>query len=211
MFKYLILVIFIVASPLTLASSPPLVNGCPMSSEERLVCSVVLCNPLGLAIAESRSECLKINVDYAIYLATLGFWDSPPSCQARDENCNRTGRASTAQMSPEFCISAGDTKKQDACMAALGEMPEDYCNQFNAREKEACESVQNTGQVNEDYCDDLNAREKEACETILLTEDFCIQLAQGENLNRWRFTSRFEMDDTTRRLEKCQQLYGLVD
>ena len=54
-------------------------SGCPISSEEKLACGVVLCNPVGLAISESRSECLEINRKWALYLATLKPWDSPPS------------------------------------------------------------------------------------------------------------------------------------
>lgn len=142
---------------LTLAASPSFASqGCPMSSDEKLVCSVILCNPIGLMISDSRSECLKVNRDFAIYLATLGFWDKPPKCYARDEYCNRTGRASTAQMSPEYCVDAGDAGRQNACMTALRASGAGYCDQFrNQRERQACESIQSSGQLTSEYCDEL--------------------------------------------------------
>jgi hypothetical protein len=66
-------------------------SGCPMSSDEKLACGVVLCNPLGLVISESRSECLDINKKWAIYLATLGPFDSPVRCRSRDMSCTKRG------------------------------------------------------------------------------------------------------------------------
>lgn len=126
---------------------------CPISDEEKLVCSALICNPLGIAIAESRSECLKVNAEYAIYLASLGFWDDPAQCHSRDENCNETGIASTAQMSPEYCLQAGPPEKQKTCMSALGMPPAGYCTQFDGLERTACESIQTTGQLNPEYCD----------------------------------------------------------
>lgn len=169
MFRYILLMLIVSASSFSVAA--PIDNGCPISRAEKLVCSVVLCNPLGLAIAESRTECLKINRDYAIYLATLGFWKKPPRCQARDENCNRTGRASTAQMRPENCLDAGDRKKQNACMIALNATTEGYCDQFNLKEKVACESVQQTGRVNEEYCDKLAEELSPSQRRFLLDEE----------------------------------------
>ena len=66
-------------------------SGCPVSSEEKLACGVLLCNPVGLAISESRSECLDINKKWALYLATLKPWDSPARCRSRDMSCAQRG------------------------------------------------------------------------------------------------------------------------
>ena len=66
-------------------------SGCPISSEEKLACGVALCNPVGLAISESRSECLEINRQWALYLATLKPWEKPVRCRSRDMNCAKRG------------------------------------------------------------------------------------------------------------------------
>ena len=66
-------------------------SGCPISEDEKLACGVVLCNPVGLSISESRSECLEINRKWAIYLATLKPWEKPVSCKSRDMNCSKRG------------------------------------------------------------------------------------------------------------------------
>ena len=92
---------------------------CPMKSDEALVCEVVLCNPLGLVISESRSECLKTNRRFAIYLATLGFWDKPPKCKMRDKNCNKTGKASSANIDVEFCDELDDFEERNICRSTL--------------------------------------------------------------------------------------------
>ncbi|CAN0490737.1 unnamed protein product, partial [Scytosiphon promiscuus] len=76
---------------------------CPMPSDEQLVCEVVLCNPIGLTISESRSECLAVNRRFAIYLATLGPFRDPPRCKMRDQQCRVTGRASNATIDASFC------------------------------------------------------------------------------------------------------------
>lgn len=188
MIKHLIVVGTLFVSSFAFAG--PHDNGCPIHKDEKLVCAVVMCNPIGMAIPESFNECLKVNRDFAIYLATLGFWDKPPKCHARDENCNKTGRASTAQMSPEHCVAAGDDDKKAACMTALGAAPEGYCNQFNERERVACESVQQTGQLNEEYCE---------------------QLAEERRWNGWRFLERWIQERNEERYEQCVALYDLQE
>lgn len=103
-------------------------GGCPISSEEKLACGVVLCNPVGLVIAESRGECLKINSKWAIYLATLGPFDSPARCRSRDMNCQTgsviketnqrfCGRSFTGD-DYEFCINNAINTK---CEGLMGE------------------------------------------------------------------------------------------
>lgn len=168
----------------------PLDNACPVRRGERLACSVLLCNPIGLAIAESRSECLQVNIDFAVYMATAGFLRSRPRCYSRDQNCNRTGRASTAEMGPEYCVGAGSTDKQQACMAALGAAPEGYCNNFTGYEREACISVQTTGRFSENYC---------------------IHLATERRSGAWALLNNIDRELNEERYEDCMELYDLTE
>lgn len=92
---------------------------CPMESDEALVCEIVMCNPVGLAIAESRSECLQKNRKFAIYLAKLGFWDKPPKCKMRDKNCNEVGQASNASIDVEYCDELGSLEEKNICRSRL--------------------------------------------------------------------------------------------
>ncbi len=136
-------------------------HGCPMSSEEELACSVVLCNPMGLIISESRSECLDVNRRWAWYLATLGFWDSPAVCLERDKNCNVTGRASNAPADPGFCRYLSTGEEQDICAAALGAKDADAttCAEFDA----------DGDNEEDDEDDDLEKHLKEICEAAIGT------------------------------------------
>lgn len=120
-------------------------DGCPVPSDEKLVCEVVLCNPLGIVISESRSECLQVNRRFAIYLATLGFWDKPPKCKLRDKNCNKVGNASSAEIDPQYCDELGSEAEQDACRMALGAPPSNpgYCEEFDGDQRDACEARMN--------------------------------------------------------------------
>lgn len=139
--KYIIIIalLFSIQIPRTAIASQP--QGCPMSSAEKLVCSVVICNPIGLAIAKSRSECLQVNRKFAIYLATLGFWSKPPKCKSRDQNCNKTGRASKAEISANECNQLGTVFEQKSCIAAItDQVDEDFCNQLTGRSKRACQA-----------------------------------------------------------------------
>lgn len=114
-------------------------QSCPVSSAETLVCSVVICNPIGLAIAKSRSECLTVNRKFAIYLATLGFWSKPPSCKSRDKNCNKTGKASKAQISTSECSQLSTSYEQESCRAAItGQVTKSFCNKLSGYRKTQC-------------------------------------------------------------------------
>lgn len=94
---------------------------CDVPSDEKLVCEVVLCNPIGLVISESRSKCMKVNRRFAIYLATLGFWDKPPKCKLRNAQCQKTGNAgSDATLAPSFCEELPDRESQLACLVNSG-------------------------------------------------------------------------------------------
>lgn len=92
---------------------------CPMSSAEKLVCEVVMCNPIGLAIPASHNECMRVNREFAIYLATLGPFKKPPKCKNRDQNCNVVGNASgdAAQLPPSFCDELKSEQQRESCNA----------------------------------------------------------------------------------------------
>jgi len=128
------------ANPSPTPSSNQNQQGCPVSGAETLVCSVILCNPIGLAINKSRSKCLDVNRRFAWYLATLGFWSKPPKCQMRDKSCNKVGKATDAQIDPSYCDSLGTEAEQNACKAALGGATQEYCDTFEGVEKLACEA-----------------------------------------------------------------------
>ncbi|MDP5209853.1 hypothetical protein [Microbulbifer sp. 2205BS26-8] len=69
-------------------------SACDIDSDEQLVCEALMCS-VGIFIPASHSECVKVQRDFAIYLATLGFWEDPPKCKNRDMNCQSTGNANT--------------------------------------------------------------------------------------------------------------------
>lgn len=72
------------------------VIACDIDNDEKLVCEVVLC-AVGIFVPESHSKCVKVNREFAYYLATLGFWEDPPKCKMRDMSCKSTGNASSQQ------------------------------------------------------------------------------------------------------------------
>lgn len=113
---------------------------CPIPSDEQLVCEVVLCNPIGLTISESRSECLAVNRRFAIYLATLGPFRDPPRCKMRDQQCRITGRASNALVDARFCHELDTSAARNSCLAAIGQATQEYCDTFSGDAKDACEA-----------------------------------------------------------------------
>lgn len=133
-------------------------EGCPMQSAETLVCSVVVCS-IGILIPESHSECVKVKTKFAIYLATLGFWSKPPSCKQRDENCEKTGKASNAEIDPEFCMGLGTDEKVQACLAAGGFDALPMCSEYTGFKKTMCEEQYGTKQS----CAGLNPMAKKGC------------------------------------------------
>jgi hypothetical protein len=179
--KFLIVVAAMLASTSVLADRVPGMDHCNIKSDEELVCSVVMCS-VGLAISESRDECLKVNRDFAIYLATLGFWDKPPKCRMRDESCKKVGKATTASLSPEQCVELPTEDKQSACLAALGAAPDGYCDKFSGAEKIGCEDAQATGNFSEEYCS---------------------QLAEEKDSGRWSFLTATELEKKEELYNKC--------
>ena len=80
-------------------------GGCDIPSKEELACGVFICS-VGVAVPAATSECLKIFKKWAIYLATLGPFQSPARCKSRDMNCNTS--STHAKMSYESCAEDGD-------------------------------------------------------------------------------------------------------
>jgi hypothetical protein len=116
----------------------PEIQECPMGSAETLVCEAVLCS-VGLLIAESRPKCIQVTKKFTIYLATLGFWSKPPSCKQRDQNCNVTGKGTTASIDIDECGELDNEEDQNNCRAAAGEVTQEYCDTFTGADKLACE------------------------------------------------------------------------
>lgn len=146
-------------------------SGCPISSDESLVCAVVLCNPLGFMVPESVDECFKVNAKFAIYLATLGFWDSPPKCRFRDQFCNKIGKANTAYIKDDFCEKSGlEGDALGTCLTALGSPPDGFCEtRATAELQEKCAEMAALGEINKakygsnDLCDTLDGWSKIMC------------------------------------------------
>lgn len=122
MLKKIILCAALAAPSFAVANNNP--NGCPVPSDEKLVCAVVMCD-FGLIMGEWSSECTQYKRDFAIYLATLGPFDRPPKCKMRDENCNKTGKAKKAAVDEKFCTSLSTPEAVNACLAGKKAIDED--------------------------------------------------------------------------------------
>lgn len=140
-------------------------SGCPMPSAEKLVCSVVLCNPIGLLIDESRNDCLKINRDFAIYLATLGFWDNPPKCKMRDMNCNKVGTAKKGIVATSVCIDP-DTGTMDVSCAKGVNVNNAGCDELSGAAQQSC--YLDLAKANND-CGQLSGYDKDQCLAAVTT------------------------------------------
>ena len=109
--------LFFVTSITHAANDPN--QGCPIGSKEKLVCEVIMCNPLGFMSDESREKCHKINLKFAAYLATLGPFQKPPKCYKRNQSCQKIGVMTNALINPEYCDGLATPAEQDACNEAL--------------------------------------------------------------------------------------------
>ena len=136
--SFVVLIVLLISTPSFAATE---FQSCPMPSDEKLVCAVVMCVP-GLLISESRPKCLAINKKFAVYLATLGFWKKPPNCKMRDLNCTIIGEAKTPNVDVSFCNALSLVTEQNSCKAALGQSEKSYCDTFTDNEKRArCETT----------------------------------------------------------------------
>lgn len=138
-------------------------NSCDISSDETLICEALMCNPIGLAINESRSECLKVNRRLAWYLATLGFWEDPPKCMSRDSSCNKTGRATREDGSSDIDF-PDPCKPGEECWPCL---PGEVCDDpIDPPFDDPCEKPK-PGEI----CDRPKALQKTTSVTEIATEE----------------------------------------
>lgn len=147
--KKVLLLLGVLLSPATFAGQP---GGCPMDSDEQLVCKVVLCNPMGLVSPDARNDCIQVNREFAIYLATLGFWDKPPKCKLRDMQCNKTGNAKRGQVTESPCTdpvthitdpicALGMQKNDAACDELSNPLEQDTCYVNLAKNTKLCDAL----------------------------------------------------------------------
>jgi hypothetical protein len=112
-------------------------NSCPMKNDEELVCAVIMCD-FGALMGEYPSECHKVKLDFAVYLATLGFWDKPPKCFMRDSECNKNGKASKKTQSSSLCENPATGKPDEACLKGLNVYNMD-CDEFeDKKQRDQC-------------------------------------------------------------------------
>lgn len=132
---------------------------CKVSSAEKLVCEVLLCNPLGLIDKEARPKCLDVNMKFGIYLSTLGFWGKPPKCYGRDPLCNKTGKAQKATSLEKICDGL-DEKEKIACEQGK-QFNDAGCDELEGEAQKKCyvDLAIRTGK-----CDELSSTMKLMCE-----------------------------------------------
>lgn len=78
-------------------------KGCPLDKNEDLVCTAVLCTPLGFLDKDARPKCIRNQIELMKAKALLGLFKKLPSCKTRDENCQVTGKASNNPATEAFC------------------------------------------------------------------------------------------------------------
>jgi hypothetical protein len=118
-------------------------QGCPVASDEKLVCANVMCD-FGSIMGEWSPECTQYKKDMAIYLAKLGFWKKPAKCMTRDEHCNKTGKAKKAAVDQSYCDSLASETDKKACLDGIkitendGATPTlEYCGSLNSFDSRA--------------------------------------------------------------------------
>lgn len=139
--------------------------GCPLPSDEKLVCAVVMCD-FGLVFGEWSPECTQYKKDFAVYLATLGFWDKPPKCKLRDEKCAKVGNASKPKADASTC--SGFSGNKSHCMRGVA-INNSSCDELSGAQQRTC------------YIE--LARETNSCESLATNEAFeCLDLANNSSV-----------------------------
>lgn len=120
-----------------------------LKSKEKLICEVVLCTPIGLAIPASRSKCTKVIFEWSKYVATLGFLEKPPKCPIFNAQGQKVGSATKAKQvcnhseNPEVCREAIDDEEFDLTSPSVCELlPERTVSEKRAK-KECFENLGN--------------------------------------------------------------------
>ncbi|WP_299496377.1 hypothetical protein [uncultured Shewanella sp.] len=106
-----------------------------LSSKSKLACEALLC-AVGIAIPDSHDECREILIDWNIYLATLGFFSSPPSCPKTDATGLVVG---FAEMN---CNLIQDTSLRTECLNARKKPPVNQCEGLPPQQRARCECTQ---------------------------------------------------------------------
>lgn len=150
--------ILLTVTPVTSANPA----GCYLPSDEKLVCAMVMCD-FGKIYGEWSQECRSYEVEFAHYLATLGFWDKPPKCEMRDDSCAKNGRAQKVSVSPSTCNNLGTDAEQKSCLDGIAL----YENDGGQPTLSLCNGLNNMG-MRETCCMSLtNGDDREACRTNL--------------------------------------------
>jgi hypothetical protein len=139
--KVIALVILVLISSLTATFSHASSQGksCSIPGDEALVCEVIMC-AVGINIPASAAQCVKVNLKFAKYLATLGFWSKPPSCKTKDKNCDDVG-SQDAPLNANVCDALGSVEEQESCKAATGEVTPEYCDTLSGSNQLACKDL----------------------------------------------------------------------
>lgn len=111
-------------------------DGCPVSRSEKIVCAMVMCD-FGQAMGEWPSECNDVKIDFAIYMASLGFWDKPAKCFKRDKDCNKKGKAKN-QVAAQSCQDTISGEYDNNCLRGVNIMNMDCSERTTEEEKTAC-------------------------------------------------------------------------
>lgn len=141
-------------------------EGCPMPSDEKLVCAVVVCD-FGLLKGENSSECKAYKKQFAIYLASLGIWDKPPKCKNRDMACNKTGTAKKAESPPSVCTDPDTLITDPECVKGAN-INSFSCDDMTGEDQDKC--YINLAKAN-GTCDELSGDAKDECLGILPEEE----------------------------------------
>lgn len=165
---------------------------CKISSPEKLVCAVTMCN-FGTLFGEWSSDCTMYTEQFAVYLATLGFWSKPPKCFGRDQNCNKTGKAQKAtppqgvcanlsgeektkcengvRIANSSCDELGDTSAQSNCYVELAKQ-NNSCSELTGIPKEKCEGTYNPDNYDLSSCSNIpDVMEQEMCEQSIINNN----------------------------------------
>ena len=99
---------------LTITAQPA--HAVNLNKGQSLACGAILCG-VGIALAESRSKCIKVLRDWNIYVATLGPFRSPPKCPILDRD------GATAGYNAAECSAIQDLQYRQLCEESSDSKP----------------------------------------------------------------------------------------
>ncbi len=107
-------------------------NAADLSSKSKLACEALIC-AVGIAIPASHDKCREVLTDWSIYLATLGFFSSPPKCPKTDANGLIIGYEEMD------CNLIQDTQARQMCLDAQGDTEPVGCAALPPEERQLCD------------------------------------------------------------------------